>query len=98
MIRAYFRAMMGCVAMSLLLSGGWWVAVGATLGIPPQVGNRESVRPYVAEPTSGVFHNDAACPLIHHGDSLLKLPGLGAAQRYGVPCEHCLTALAERRE
>lgn len=85
MITFYARSLVGLTLLSLSMASGWFAALGLTL---PHV-TPAADQMFYAEPGSGVFHANDHCPLIHRPENLARLPGLSAAQRYGVRCAHC---------
>lgn len=90
MIRAYVRIILVCGVVGVLLGGGWLANHGSGA-------QRRYLQEFYAAPPSIVFHSDPNCPWLHCEGEPARIPGLGAAETYGQPCEHCLSELAERQ-
>lgn len=85
------RAMMACGLSGAILAGGWFTAVGLTLGAIKQTVTAPGE--FVADPKIPVFHaHDAHC-LYMNTDRPMTLPNIEAAKKFGKPCPACLSGL-----
>jgi hypothetical protein len=92
MTTLYFRGIIACGLLGLLLSGSWFTAVGIMLGAPPHVPTT-----YVAPIIDRCYHTSPLdCPYAkqfdEHGRAVPTIPFATRerAERFGTACPHCV--------
>lgn len=89
MIRLFTGTMKWCGLAGMLIAVAWLTATGMN-HVPPEPLIPD--KPYVAEPSSGVFHDpDRHCIYLDTSKPLLKLPNRKQAEDFGAACTHCVT-------
>jgi len=99
MSRVLLRSLIACGLSAVVLAGGWFAAVGLTLGVPSRSAPAAALPnvDLVACPTQPTYHDAAAhCIYLDTTKPLFHFPGPEAASRFGKPCEHCLRELSRQ--
>lgn len=90
------RTMIACAFSGVLLAGGWFVAVGLTLGSPQH--STASPQEFVGYPQGHTFH-DPSCRFVILDDKehpVMWFPNEAKASQGREPCDECLTGQPPR--